>query len=368
MKMANTSKNIAFLVFFIIIMAALTCAAEASSELQINSVEVSIDGDTKLKTSGNNGELEVAPGDQLTVKVTLENTYDYDTGDTIEDLEVEARIYDIDDGGDVSDSENVDLRADREKTVTLKLDIPDDASDSETYDFEITADGTDQEGNSQSDSLMIEVSVGGEAADITIDEFDMSDAECGSAYLRITLNNAGEEEVKDARLRVISEGDQLYTETFDVPGAGDPDEDGTYSISARIDTDGLDEGSHIFEAVVEYGAGQSEESEETSGYVQQCDNGYDGTNDYDYAAEETDGGPTSAERWEIQYQQLKTERGKLELVMQEDTYVEPQTQEQEIVVPPRAEKSDGLTVAALVLGNIAVIVFIGLIVYSRYQY
>jgi hypothetical protein len=168
-----------YCLFSVLMLAILIFSASAmAGELEINKITIYVDDEQKVSTSGNSASLEVQRGDELEISIELENNFDYDTENHMYDVDVEAIIYDIDDGDDLDESATVTVRADRSKTVTLRMDIPDDASPYETYDLEIRAEGKDQDGTRHTDSIMIEIDVDREEPEDDEEEDDyISDAE-----------------------------------------------------------------------------------------------------------------------------------------------------------------------------------------------
>jgi hypothetical protein len=228
-----------------------------SSHLEIDKVEITSDGSNVLSTSSSSGSFDVDPGDELRIKIRLENTYDDDTDNDIEDVRVTAFIEDIDDGDDVDDSETVDVRADGHKTLTLKLKIPKDASSYESYDLEIIAVGHDQNGTEHRDDASYDVEVDREEHELVFETLQVSDAYCDKeATLRLELQNIGEEEEFDVELKVTSnELGTLFSDTFDLPSLDDEDESNIYSKTKRLDLDGLSPGSHTLKVRVLYDDG-----------------------------------------------------------------------------------------------------------------
>jgi hypothetical protein len=152
----NKTMLVVLLVFLASILAAVANAA--STKLEIDKVEIT-SGSSTLKT-GTTGNFKVNQGQELRIKVKLENLYSDSSDNDIEDVAVSARIRDIDDGDDLEESyDDTYMRADGYKTVTIELEIPEDADTDQSYDLEITAEGTDQNGTLQTDEAYFEIEV-----------------------------------------------------------------------------------------------------------------------------------------------------------------------------------------------------------------
>jgi hypothetical protein len=159
------------LVVLLVFLASVLTAA-AGSKLDIDNVEIT--SGTKTLTTGTSGSFKVTQGDEIRIKVKLENTYSDSSDNDIEDVNVIATIRDIDDGDDIEDEvDETYVRADGFKTVTLELDIPSDADPDQSYDLEITAKGTDANGTVQQDDADFEI----EIKENTKEEDDERDAE-----------------------------------------------------------------------------------------------------------------------------------------------------------------------------------------------
>ncbi|MBN1544630.1 hypothetical protein JW898_04160 [Candidatus Woesearchaeota archaeon] len=142
------------MVLFTVLLAA--SAIGASSRLDIDKVEI-LSG-TKTLTSGTGGSFKVTQGDEIRVRVKVKNTYSESSHNDIDELSVVARIRDIDDGDDIDDEiDDTYVRAYGYKTVTLELDIPDDADTDQSYNLDIIAEGTDQNGTLHTDEAHFDI-------------------------------------------------------------------------------------------------------------------------------------------------------------------------------------------------------------------
>lgn len=364
--MKQLNKLLLIFVILISIIGLSGIVSADNSKLNIEKVEVYKDGNKILGTSGNSGSINVDPGDEIILKVKLENTYSSTTDNHIEDVDVEAIIFDIDDGDDEEDSDDIDVRADRTKTVTLKLNIPDDASAYETYDLDITAEGYDQNGTEHHDSITIEVEVERKTHELVVEEFRIVNIDCnGDADLRLELENAGEEEEED--VEIVVESMQLGTvwrDTVDIPGVGD-DDDHYYATSRRIDVAGLSSGEQRFDLEIRYNNERLTVDDSVYVHMPSCGTTSQVTGG---AVEDVKSSNriSSEEKWEKEYQELAARRAQLEVVVQDNTLVEPQTVSNNVVKPADNDSEGLLSTIALVLANIVVIIFIMLLARAWY--
>ncbi len=334
----------------------------AGSKLEIEKVEITRDGDTILSTSSTSGSFDVDPGDELRIIITLKNNYDDDTDNDLEDVRVLAVIEDIDDGDDEDDSDTVDVRADSRKRVTLRLRIPEDASSYESYDLDITACGEDQNGTEHCDEADYDIDVDREEHELVFNTLRMSDAYCdGDATIRMEIQNIGEQEEYDAEIKVYHNSlGTLYSDTFDIASIDDDEEDNIYSTTKRLDVQGLNEGRHTMNALVLYDDGLEKLEKRIEFYVE-CER-----RSGDEKAEEDE-----EPRRVVMVERYENPDRDLSFLFGEE--------EQEVVVqtpppgtrPPRQPspppKDEGFGTFVLALANIAIIIFILLLVRTLYD-
>ncbi|MBW2997003.1 hypothetical protein KY349_01540 [Candidatus Woesearchaeota archaeon] len=266
-------RKLAYILFFLLLANAFLVFAD-SSELEIDRVEITRDGETILSTSSSSSSIDVDPGDELVIKVRLENTFDDDSDIRIEDIRVTAVIEDIDDGDDLSDeSDKVYVRADSKRTVRLKLIIPDDASSYQDYDLDIYAYGYDDDTDKlHEDDVVIDVDVEREEHELVFERLWINDVYCDrDAGVRIELENVGEEFEEDVELMIISdELGTLFRDRFDLPSVDDDDAN-VYKKDKQIDVDDLRPGLHAMIVRVEYDEGDKVLQKTLDFRVEDCD-------------------------------------------------------------------------------------------------
>ncbi|MBW2971540.1 hypothetical protein KY359_00760 [Candidatus Woesearchaeota archaeon] len=351
------------MVLFVLIGAVSVMAA--SSKLEIDKIEITSDGETVKSTSSSSGSFDVDPGQELRIKIKLENLYDDDTDNDIDDVRVTALIEDIDDGDEIDDSETVDVRAGGTKSVTLQLKIPNDASSYESYDLEIDACGDDQNGTEHCDSANFDIDVDREEHELVFEKLQMSDVYCErEGTIRIEIHNLGEEEEEDVELKVISDGlGTLYSDRFDITSIDDDEDDNIYSVTKRLDLDGIRSGTNTLRVRVEYDDGlevlekeidfRAEDCETRSSTAREYEEDYDDYNDQD------------VERYTNRNRDLRYLFGPEEqpVVLQ----MPPPTERPPQPPRPAAPKESALSLFVLTLANIAVIIFIILLLLTLYN-
>ncbi len=352
-------KRLILIATLMLIMGVFFAATVAASELDIDRVEITIDGRQVLSTSSDNSNLHVDPGDELRIRVTLENTFDEDTENDIEDVKVYAFIDEIDDGDDIDDdSGRVTVRADNERSVRLRLTIPDDASSFQDYDLVIRAVGEDQDGVEHSVRMEIDIEVEREEHELVFDSLRVSDAECEEdVTFRIEITNAGEEEEEDVELTVTHPGiGTLFMDRFDLYGIDGYDH--TYAKTRVLDVSGLPDGRHTLHVMVDYNFGRESISRDISFRKEGC-------------------GMTTGMAVQEYYVESSVEpytnpRRDTTFLFADEPEVVVQMPPPGIPIPapPKATvpRESDFSIMVLVLANIALIVFVVLLLISVYQH
>ncbi|MBW2967168.1 hypothetical protein KY362_01640 [Candidatus Woesearchaeota archaeon] len=339
-------------------------ASALADELGFDRIEVTRDGTTVLSTGSTSGSLDVEPGDELRIRVKLENTFDDSTDNDIEDVRVTAVIEDIDDGDDIDDSETADVRADSYKVVYLRLDIPEDASSYESYELEITARGYDQDDTLHEASASFDLDVEREEHELVIEELRMDDVMCDrEAYVRLEIQNTGEEDEWDVELELTSPSlGAVFRDTFDIDSVHSGG-DSIYQLDKRLDLDGLSPGRHTLSLNVEYDGGRRHLQETIDFNVESCGR-------YDSASE-------TLEKDRQELRDIRTERTEERrdrdlsfLYGSENLPVElflPDAQEPAPRIPQPDPRDSPFSIAVLVIANAAILVFIILLIWALWD-
>jgi|GEM_PF-2831355 len=264
----------------------LGIAIADSSHLELDKIEIRADGKLLLTTSGD-GSIKVKPGQELEIRATLRNTYDDDTYNDIEDVIVTANIEGMD---ETDHSDRVDVRADGKRTVTLQLEIPEEASSLEDYDLEIRARGYDANGTLQDDESIIDLEVDRKDHDLEFTKFHASDVFCDEDFttIKLELKNTGEDEETDVELRIENAKlGTMFFDRFDLASVID-DKDNNYELEKRVSIVGLKKGRYTIQANVRYDDGRTVE-EETDLNIQGCgeESTYAASDEDEYRIEQT---------------------------------------------------------------------------------
>lgn len=347
------------ILFFMILANAFLVFAD-SSELEIDRVEITRDGETILSTSSSSASIDVEPGDELSIEVRLENTFDDDSDVRIEDIRVTAVIEDIDDGDDLSDeSDKLYVRADSKRTVRLKLTIPDDASSYQDYDLDIYAYGYDDDtGKLHEDDVAIDIDVDREEHELVFDRLWINDVHCDmDAAVRIELENVGEEFEEDVELMVISdELGTLFRDRFDLPSVDDDDAN-VYKKEKQIDVDDLKPGLHSITVRVEYDEGDKVLQKTIDFRVEDCD-----STPGDIVVEDrTD---RTTERYSNPNRDLSFLYGDKEEV---EVVLPPAVSAGAPTVPTPPPRESVFSIFVLIIASITIIAFIVLVLLSLYD-
>ena len=341
------NKIIYLLIFTLLANIALV---SAYSHLDINKVDITTGGDSLLSTTSDTGTIKAEAGQDIRVKIRLENTYSESTNNDITDVDVVATLEGIDDGSDVTDSTTTDVLAGTERSVTLSLEIPDDASADQTYYLRITADGKDNT-TSQSDKKTYELEITKEKGRIEITELNVNDGDCSEdTTMHISIENSGRDS-EAIDLEVTSDFGTIFTDSFDLDGIDDTDN--TYSESERIDLSGIGDGTYEVTAVARY---NDQEVEETTEFTVTCHRETMQQNDIYNEPEYVAPIRSAADRSFL----YNTGEQPVDVVLppQIPTFDSPK---------PAPQQTSTLTYVALFFANIAILVFIILLAMPLYD-
>ncbi|MFP4119314.1 MAG: CARDB domain-containing protein [Candidatus Woesearchaeota archaeon] len=233
---------------------------EAESMLRIEEVEVEIDGDTDEIDYGD--EFEAKMGDEVTLKVTLENRYR--DSDNIE-LEDAYFIVEDDEDWDIDEeSSEKDIDEDSSETFEVTFTIPYDA-DEDTVDLFIEAFAEDEDhGFEHFDESRFEMSIEREPHEIIIDSWNFSrnpvDCNDSTVDLDVTLRNIGENDEDEVMFSVISNKNELDWHKRTRGISIDEDEKRTETVTITLPDD-LDEGSYFVELEAYYDSDELSDEE-----------------------------------------------------------------------------------------------------------
>lgn len=184
---------------------------------------------------------EIAPGEEITFEITLENIGTLD----LENLDVTLRIIDINDGKDLKETtEEFDLDAgdDTDKSFTLTIPLNVDEDD---YDVTITVNGEDEDGDNVHVVQIFDKEVTVEKdendrAQFESVEFNPTSASCGATLnIDTTVINTGSSKQDDMYLELsISElGITQKSDKFDLDSEDFDDREKDVSFNILIPKD-----------------------------------------------------------------------------------------------------------------------------------
>ena len=177
--------------------------------LNIKSVKAYVDGKKEAGVDEDGGKINVIPGSELELKITVENLYDRDDNIDIGDISIGGILESIGDGKDLEDeATNFNLAPKSDREASLKFDIPLEVEDGD-YDLIVTVEGENENGFSYSKEIEFEVEVDKEKHDITFNKLKFSNdkVECGKpAILEVNAINFG---VNDETVKLAVSNEEL---------------------------------------------------------------------------------------------------------------------------------------------------------------
>lgn len=184
-------------IFLILIASQLVYAA--GSKLFISDMDVDVDGRSSTNLDdGDRIRREAKPESDIEVKVEVKNNFTDAEDLDIEDIAVTVTIQEIDDDDDLEeDATEFDLRAGRDKTVTLRFKLPLEV-DEGTFDVLIEAEGDDENGTMHTATARLELEVEKEKNEVRFYRTSLTPNEIScqrTVQLSVgTINTGAEEE------------------------------------------------------------------------------------------------------------------------------------------------------------------------------
>ncbi|MBI3026649.1 lamin tail domain-containing protein [Candidatus Woesearchaeota archaeon] len=186
----------------------LPSSAINKSKLQIIDVDAKIDGKKRSNLKDNSKiSREAKPGSSIEFKVTVKNDFTDSEDIKIEDIAVRTTIEEIDNDDDLEEeSKEFDLRAQSDKTVTFKFEVPLNVEEGD-YNVFIEAEGEDENGNELDDDFEVEIEVEKEKHDLRFLNFDLKPEtiSCNREFsLDYKVINAGQEDESNSAAGIKS--------------------------------------------------------------------------------------------------------------------------------------------------------------------
>jgi len=184
--------------------------AGSGNKLLISDIAAKIDGKTTGVGSDGRINKEAVHDSSVEFKVKLKNNFTQAENLKIEGITLKVTIESIDDGNDLEqESSEFDLRAQNDKTTTLRFKVPFNVDDG-TYNVIIEAEGTDENGTTQSQSQEVQLEVKKKSRELSFTNFAVNPSKLSCSkdlsinYGIINLGNKDEEsasvEVKNDNL------------------------------------------------------------------------------------------------------------------------------------------------------------------------
>ena len=183
---------------------------QRENNLIILKVEFCIDG--TCERIGRNGDrVEVKPGDDIEVRVQMENRYSDGDSENIDFDDVELH-WEIDDNDfDVNDEDDFSIDADDTETVKFNIDVDKDLG-AEDYILELELVGKDAYNAKHGDDWSLKIEVERRDHELTLRGVDVSQYTCSAKSITVTADvaNTGGDDERDARLVIENPDIAVY--------------------------------------------------------------------------------------------------------------------------------------------------------------
>lgn len=185
-------------------------AYAAGSKLIFSDVDVKVGSKTsKNLDDGDSIDDEAEPGDTVEFRIEVKNNFTNAEDLEIEDITVTTTIEEIDDGDDLDEeSSDFNLKAGRDKRVTLKFEVPLEV-DEDTFDVTIEAEGEDENGTDHRATMRLRLDVEKEnhLLKITRRTLNPGEISCNrrNVQVGVTVLNLGSEDEEDVKVQVFNE-------------------------------------------------------------------------------------------------------------------------------------------------------------------
>ena len=180
---------------------------QRKNHLEFEDVQIEVEGSDEDLDNGD--EIDMKPGDDVTITINAENSFDENREDlSLEDIE--ARLI-VDDSFDIDeDVEFDDLDAEEENTQSISFNVEED-TDKGTYDVDIRLCGRVENNRGRmGERIQAKFNVEREDDDVIIKSLDLDKdkVQCGEAVrLSVLLENVGDNDEDDAA--ILLENDDL---------------------------------------------------------------------------------------------------------------------------------------------------------------
>ena len=189
--------------------------AEVLSMVELSEIIFYIDDDEEdsmeeSESDDGDVDLEVTPGDEVSIFFDLENLFDstFDDGDM--DIEVTIEMDDSDFGDDIDEDVSFNIDAgddidDGDEDTAVEFTVPTDAEEGDDYDLTISFEIEDDSGAEYTIEWVATLEVERDNDDVRIDEMSSypESVECGESFgITIDVTNYGSDRQRDMFIEV----------------------------------------------------------------------------------------------------------------------------------------------------------------------
>ena len=182
-----------------------TVTVEPEQGLEIQEVDVEVDGRSDSVDNGDTVDREAELGDEIIVTIELENRLDVD----MEDVEIELTSRDVDTADGLE--EEIDIDAGDEEDVEFRFILEPEELDIRSSDlrFEIDIDGEDENDARHQQTFSFDIELELEDEEVTIIDNTLQDTtlRCGQQVLTLNteISNVGEDDLRRAMVEFRSD-------------------------------------------------------------------------------------------------------------------------------------------------------------------
>jgi len=242
------AKSTRMLLLCLVAVVVLMNAAYAQgTKLNFTDVDVKVGSKTsKNLDDGDTIDDEAEPGDTVEFRVEVTNSFTNAEDLEIEDITVQVTIEEVDDGDDLEEeSSDFNLKAGRDKRVTLKFQLPIEV-DEDTFNVLIHAEGEDENGTNHEVDMDLELEVDKESHLLKITRASLTPAEasCNRRNMQASLGiiNIGNEDEEDVSVQILNSDLGVDSEESIGKLTAEPNEDeskfsNTYSFNVPSDAE-----------------------------------------------------------------------------------------------------------------------------------
>ncbi len=240
---------------------------EAKNHLEIDDVDITIDG--KKKNLDDGDSFDAKPGDEVSLKIKVKNTYDENID--IEDVEVSV---DSDSELDFDETENINrIRDDDTETVKMDFEVPVDVDYEEApFEVRIRVEGEDENGAKHEEEWAFEIDIDKEKHELRITNINInSNCEYREALITTEIINTGRSDEDEGVLliRIEDLGIEEITKNIEL----DEGEETTIRTKIRL-PDNVKEGTYEVEARA-YTSSNSNDLTDTKTTIMELTNCYE---------------------------------------------------------------------------------------------